>query len=133
MNIKRYVIASLAIFVVFQITGFIIHSVILMPTYAALASLWRPDMMSYMWIMYPTGLVKSFMLVYIFTKGHEGKGIMEGLRFGLVIGLFMQVPVIWGQFMVYPVPFSLAIQWFIYGLVEFLIAGVVAAAIYRPK
>ncbi|MBN1534626.1 MAG: hypothetical protein JXA20_18275 [Spirochaetes bacterium] len=133
MNVKRFIIASLVIFAVFQVTGFIIHSVILMPTYAALASLWRPDMMSYMWIMYPVSLVMSFLMVYIFAKGYEGKGIPEGLRFGLVIGLFMQVPGIFGQFMVYPIPFTLAIQWFIYGLMEYLIAGVLAAAIYRPK
>jgi hypothetical protein len=86
-----------------------------------------------MWIFYPIGLVMSFLFVYIFIKGYEGKGILEGLRYGIWIGLFMNLPSAFGQYAIYPVPFSLAIQWFIYGMIEFIILGLVAAAIYKPK
>ncbi len=133
MNVKRYLITVAAVYAAFLAMDFVIHSVILMPAYAALSALWRPDMMAYMWLMYLTGCIMTFLFVYIFIKGYEGKGILEGLRFGLIIGLFMQVPGVWGQFMVYPIPFSLAIQWFIFGFIEFVVAGVIAAAIYRPK
>lgn len=33
---------------------------------------------------------------------------------------------------IYPLPFSLVLQWLAYALVEFIIAGIAAAAIYRP-
>ncbi|OFX15144.1 MAG: hypothetical protein A2Z18_07275 [Armatimonadetes bacterium RBG_16_58_9] len=132
MNAKRYVLASLAVFVVFEILDYVIHSVILMKTYEALASVWRPDMMQKMWILYITVLVVSFLFVYIFSKGYEAKGIAEGVRYGLVIGLFMQVPAAFSQYAVYPIPLTLAVEWFVAGMIEFIICGIVAAAIYRP-
>ena len=135
MNIKRFIIASVVVFVAASILGFLIHNVILMGTYESLTGIWRAkaDMTSLMWIMYPVGLVVSFLFVYIFTKGYEGKGILEGLRYGIWIGLFVNLPAAFSQYVVYPIPFSLAIQWFIYGMLEFIIIGLVAAAIYKPK
>ncbi len=133
MNIKRYLLASLGAFVTFQLLDFVIHSVILMKTYQELSSLWRQDMMSYMWVMYLASAIMTLLFVYIYTKGYEGKGAMEGFRFGLIIGLFMQVPGVFGQYTVYPIPFNLALQWFFYGLVEFILAGIVVSLIYKPK
>jgi hypothetical protein len=43
-----------------------------------------------------------------------------------VIGMF-------GQYVMYPIPFSLSVQWFVFGMIEFAVAGIVAAAIYRPS
>lgn len=132
MNIKRFILAAIAVFVTFQALDFIIHGWILSSTYATLMHLWRPDMMSLMWIMYLSSFFMSFMFVYIFTKGYENRGIMEGLRFGVVIGLFMNVIGMFSQYAMYPIPFSLTIQWLLYGMAEFIIAGIVAAAVYRP-
>jgi len=33
---------------------------------------------------------------------------------------------------VYPIPSSLALQWFIYGAIQTIILGVVTALIYKP-
>ena len=133
MNIKRFIGASIAVFFAFQIVDSIIHIFILSPVYDTLKDLWRPDMMDKMWIMYSTSLVFSFLFVYIFTKGYEGKGIAEGIRYGLLIGLLMNVVGIFNQYVVYPIPFSLAIQWFIFGMIEFVIIGIVTSLIYKPN
>lgn len=132
MNVKRFVFASLAVFVVGMILDFIIHNVILMGAYEALASIWRADMNSLMWIMYVGSLIFAFLFVYIFTKGYEGRGIMEGVRYGLIIGLLMLLTGVFGQYAMYPLPFNLVIQWFIFGMIEFVVFGVVAALIYKP-
>jgi hypothetical protein len=132
MNIKRYIIASIAVFAAFQVMDFVVHSVILMSSYAALASIWRPDMMSLMWIMWITGLAVSFLFVFIFCKGYENKGLMEGVRFGLIAGLFLCSNV-WGQYVIYPVPLVLAVKWFVFYMIESMIAGLITAAIYRPR
>jgi len=89
--------------------------------------------MDKMWIIHITNFIFSFLFVYIFTKGYENKGIVEGLRFGLIIGLLMNVVGMFNQYAVYPLPFSLAIQWFIYGIIQYVICGAVAASIYREK
>ncbi|MFQ6078514.1 MAG: hypothetical protein ACE5NJ_05185 [Thermodesulfobacteriota bacterium] len=135
MNTKRFIIASVVVFVVYQVIDYLVNGVILMGTYEALKHIWRPeaDMKSLMWIFYPIGLVVSFLFVYIFIKGYEGKGILEGLRYGIWIGLFVSIPGTFSQYVIYPIPFSLAIQWFIYWMIQFIIIGLVAAAIYKPK
>ena len=133
MNTKRYLGASIAVFICFQILEFIIHGPLLGKVYMSMEGVWRPDMMSKMWIIYTTSFILSFLFVYIFTKGYEGKGIGEGFRYGLLIGLLMNVVGMFNQYAVYPIPFVLALQWFIYGMIEFSICGIVAAMIYKPK
>ncbi len=133
MNGKRFILASIVVFVVYEITDWIVHSLILSGVYQRLQSLWRPDMMDKMWIMYVTAFIFSFLFVYIFTKGYEGKGVAEGFRYGLYIGLLMNIVGMFNQYAVYPVPLSLTVQWFIYGMIQFIIIGIVTALIYRPK
>ena len=100
--------------------------------YAETKHLWRPDMASKMWIMQVVSLVTSFLFVYIFTKGYEGKGIMEGFRFGLIVGLFTSLPMGYGSYAVMPIPYELAFKWFLYGTAEMIVVGMIAALIYRP-
>lgn len=132
MNIRKIVLASIAVFIAFEVMDFIIHGVILSSVYASLAQVWRPDMMSKMWLMYFSTLVMSIMFVYIFIKGYENKGIAEGMRFGIVAGLFMNFIGVFGQYVMYPIPASLALKWFIYGMIEFIIAGIVVSLVYKP-
>jgi len=132
MNIKRFLIGGLAIFIIFQILDFCIHSIFLMPLYASMSDVWRPDMMSKMWIMYVSSFIFSFLVMYVFIKGYEARGIMEGVRFGIIIGLMTNGAGSFYQYAVYPLPFSLIIQWFLFGLAEFIAAGIAAALIYRP-
>jgi len=58
---------------------------------------------------------------------------MEGARFGVIMGLFLSVPMAYGTYMIIPIPFNLAVQWFLYGTAQSIVYGVVAAAIYKPK
>jgi hypothetical protein len=133
MNIKRYFISVAAVFAAMIVLDFLIHSVILMGTYASIKDLWRPDMMSYIWIMYVTQLGLSFLFVFVFTKGYENRGILEGVRYGLIMGVMIDGIGALGQFIVYPIPTSLAAQWFVYGITRFIVLGMVVALIYRPK
>ncbi len=131
MNVKRMVVASLLVFVAVQAMDYLINMVILMPAYKALAHIWRADMQSKMWLMALASFIGSFLFVYIFIKGYENKGIMEGLRYGIIIGLLMNVVGALNQYVIYPLPLSLVIQWFIYGMIEFIIMGIIAALVYR--
>ena len=132
MNVKRYFLASVAVFVTGMVLDQLIHNVILKATYESLKHLWRPDMDSLMWIAPVIGVIWSFLFTYIFIKGYEGKGIMEGVRFGAVIGLFTSIPMAYGTYMMIAIPYSLAFQWFVYGLIENILLGIVVAAVYKP-
>jgi len=132
MNVKRCLLASVAVFVTGMVLDQLIHNVILRATYESLKHLWRPDMDSLMWIRPVIGVIWSFLFTYIFVKGYEGKGIMEGVRFGAVIGLFTSIPMAYGTYIIIAIPYSLAFQWFVYGLIENILIGIVVAAVYKP-
>ena len=131
MNIKRFLIAGVAVYVVFEVLDFIVHGLILSSTYETMMDVFRPQMENYMWIMYITGLVFAFLFVYIYTKGREGKGVAEGIRYGFIMGLFMLSIGMFNQYAVYEIPLSLAVQWFVYGMIQFMICGAVASLIYK--
>lgn len=132
MNWKKFFIALITIYVVGGVLNFLVHGVLLMSAYQELASIWRTDMDSYMWIQWVTALFLCFFFVYIFVRGYEGRGIMEGVRFGLVIWAFMTIPSVYSQFMVYPLPYSLILKWLFSDLVIWVVMGVLTALIYKP-
>ena len=88
---KKVLIGFLAVFVTLEILDMIIHGVILMKTYEGMQNVWRVDMMNKMWVMHIMKIVVAFFFTYIFSKGYEGKGIMEGLRYGFYVGMMMSV------------------------------------------
>ena len=137
MNTKKLLIAFVVVFIVLELTNYLIHMVLLSSTYAeeAVKVIFRPEeeMMSKMWIGYIVDIVWSFFFTYIFIKGYENKGIVEGLKYGLYIGLFYMFGMAYGSYVVYPLPYSLVLQWFIYGMIQCLFLGVVVAALYKPK
>ncbi len=51
-NSLRFAAGGLAIFVIFQVCDLIIHRVILWSQFSLISAVWRPDLMSMMWIMY---------------------------------------------------------------------------------
>ena len=131
MNVKRFIIASIAVFIVIQAVDWLVHGVLLSGWYREVKGVWRPEMMDIMWVMMLGSLFYSFMFVFIFTKGYEGKGLLEGVRYGLLIGLLVFVSGMLGQYVMYPVPLGMAAVWIGYGVVEMMIAGAITAAIYR--
>ena len=137
MNTKKLVTAFVVVFILLEVTNYLVNMVILSSTYAnpEISKIFRPmaEMDAKMWMMRIADLVYSFFFVFIFVKGYENKGIMEGVRYGIYIGIFIQFMAAVAQHVVYPVPASLAVQWFIYGLIESVIFSVAAAMIYKPK
>jgi hypothetical protein len=132
MNWKRFVVASVVVYVVLQAMDFVINSVFLKADNEALKDLWRPDMASKAWIMYVTAVLVAFLFTYIFIKGREGKGLAEGVRYGIVIWLFVFVPMMHGYYVMLPIPYIMIFRWLLFSLLEVLIAGIIVAAIYKP-
>ena len=133
MNRKRFLLSFLVIFIVSQAYEAVVHGGILGPTYESLKHLWRADMNSLLWLMWVSGIVTTFLLTYIFVKGYEGKGWMEGVRFGLLFGLFTSIPMSLGTYFMIAIPFSLAAIWFVFGMLEMVILGILLALIYKPR
>jgi hypothetical protein len=134
MNTKKWIIAGLVIFVVDQLLSYLIHNVILSGAYEATAQLWRSmeEMNSMMWLIWLSGLIWSFIFVFVFAKGYEGGGLMEGIRYGLIMGIFFSIPMSLATYATQPISFGLAAGWLVLGIIDITILGVLAALLYKP-
>ncbi len=129
---KKVIPGFIAVYVVMSLLNFLIHNVLLKETYMTLVGtgMMRGEAAGTMWIYFVTALVVSFFFSLIFSKGYEGKGVGEGLRFGLYVGLMMATPFAYDSYASYPIPYHLALQWFLYTTVEYVVLGVVVAAVF---
>jgi hypothetical protein len=137
MNWKKFWLAALLVYLVFVATTFIIHSLILGGYYMKpdVQSAWRPEeqMNKFAWVRFVTMAVFAFFFTFIFAKGYERKGIMEGVRFGIYIALFTFFVTSFEQFIIYPIPYAVVWYWIIAGLIQSILMGVIAALVYKPK
>lgn len=133
MNVKRWVMASVAVAVVIAVLEMIIHGVLLQSTYQQTAAIWRPNMESMMPLMWLGYAIFAPFFVWIYAKGLEtGKSALgQGVRFGLAfgVGLSAMSALIW--YVVLPIPAALAWAWFAAGVVVYLATGVAVALVYR--
>ena len=130
---KKVLIGFVAVYIAMNVMNFLIHGVILASAYEATKNLWRPDMQSLMWVYYVISLVSSFFFSFIFSKGYEGKGIAEGARYGLYIGIWMSIGMAYGTYGMIAIPYAMAMQWFLYGIVEYVICGIILALVFGKK
>lgn len=132
---KKYLIASLAVFVTFAVLDFLIHGLMLGGMYKASASLWRPEgeMMGMMPLMYLATAVSSLAFTAIYAYHVRGGSVGAGAKYGLLYGLGVGFSMGFGTYAMMPLPLGLAWAWFIAYAVEATVAGAVAGAIVKPK
>ena len=137
MNTKSFIITCVVVYIVANVLGFLIHGVWLGPVYEAMEAdaVFRPkaEMDPMMWVMFSAGAVWVVVFVYIFIRGREGKGLMEGVRYGVLMGLFYSLTVTFNSYVIYPIPFDLAVKWFFGDFATVIISGVITSLVYKPS
>ncbi len=131
---KQFLLSVVAVFIVMQATDFLIHGVILRSSYEATKEIWRPEMENMMWIMQITGIVFSvfFVNIYIFfAKGHFREGIFSGLCYGFLMGVLIYGGVNFNQYVIYNIELSLVWKWFVFGVIQMALMGLVTSLIYK--
>ena len=135
MNTKRWLLASVAVLVVFAVLEFVIHGVLLQGIYQQTASVWRTqaEMQRLMWIFWVGYLVFAPLFALIYVKGYEkGKpGLGQGFRFGLYVGAMLSVLHSYSFYVILPIPLVLSCYWFAATIVEFTAAGIAAGLVYH--
>lgn len=129
-NIKSFLVTSLIVFGVIYFMDFLTHHIALVSLYQDTAEVWRAPTAMLQWPMYLSQLSFAFVFVYLFTRNYEGKGVSEGVRFGLYVGLLLAAINI-GVYAYLPVPLTLVLAWVIAGLTKSLILGATASYVYR--
>jgi hypothetical protein len=105
---KRIPLAILGILVLWQVLDYIIHVVILGPSYAATQQFWRPeDEMKY-GLMLVVGLISATLFVIIYARLIGEKTASTAVKYGLLLGLCFGISMGYGAFPVMPIPYFMA-------------------------
>lgn len=90
MNMQKYIIASVAVAVWFFLYGFLTWGLLLGDYLNSLApaGAFLGEESQNMVLIAVGCLIEALGLGLLYTKGHEGKGAMEGVRFGFYVAVF---------------------------------------------
>jgi hypothetical protein len=135
MNHRRVAVAAVVTWAVSLVVGFVVNDILLANIYTANQAVMRPE--AQMTGMLPIGFV--FLLLgflafaYMYAKGYEGgSGLMEGMRFGLCVGILVTgFGLIW-QYVLYPITGTMAAAIIIDQILESTLYGVIVGLIYKP-
>ena len=133
MNTKKLVLTIIVIFVLANITGFLIHAVLLAPDYMAVKQHYRAEGSEKMIFICLAYLAFAIGAVFAYAKGVENKPWLgQGLRFGIILWLILTVPSFFIAYAVQPVPTMLMVKQVLFEGIDKIVLGVITAALYRP-
>jgi hypothetical protein len=103
-----------------------------MSDYAAIPASHRnpAGIMHRFWAMVIGQFFFAAIFAYIYTRGRERKPWMvQGIRYGIIVTFLTVVPYSLTEYVVYIIPYQLAIKWMIAGGIQMIILGLVVAGI----
>ncbi len=134
MNWKRYFLTVVAIFLAANVTGFLIHGLLLEPDYKSFAQLYRTgdDAQRHLYFIWIAYLGFALGSIGMYAKGVEAKPWLgQGLRFGVAVWMVLDVPSFLIAHAVQPIPYTLTARQLGYELIDKLLLGALTAALYR--
>jgi hypothetical protein len=136
MNYRRIAAAAGAAWFVSIPFGAFIHHGMLGRLYAANAAAFRPgpEIIRRLPIGYAAQLIGFCIAAWMYARLHSGKrGILEGLRFGAMIGMVLvSFGVVW-NYVTQPITAALGVAEVFECVVSSTIYGAIIGAVYRPR
>jgi hypothetical protein len=133
MRTKRFLLTCGVLLIVAIAWNAFVHLVLLRAANASVQHLRRPDLAEKAWLslLLTAAIVIAFVWGYgrIARSGSWREGVGYGLFFALLAGLLVDL----NQYVLFPIPAVVAMQWFLGGLVEFSLYGIIAARMYPPR
>jgi hypothetical protein len=128
---RRILIGFLAVFLATQTFEGLLNFYVLGPLYFQWSSLWRPITEVKFWMLPFTGMFFSFFFTLIFSKGYEQRGLAEGIRYGFYVALMVALPHAYATYALMQIPYSIVLQWFLFGTLEYVGAGLILAIVFK--
>lgn len=130
--VKKILFGGLAIFVAWEVLDFLIHGVILGSTYATLGNMFRAQADMKMGLMAAVTLIGALAFAAVYAWFVSPKSLVTGVKYGLVWGFGGGVMMGYGSYAAMPIPYVMALAWFLGTWVEFTVAGLLAGLIIKP-
>ena len=128
---RKVLLAAVAVFVAWAALDFVIHQLILGPTYATLPQLWRPQGEMKLGVMFLVVFIAALAFAALYAYFVRPKSVAAAVRFGLVWGIGAGVAMGYGSYAVMPLPYSMALTWFLGTVVEGCVAGALVGIIVK--
>ena len=128
---KKIFLTAIVVFVLWSVLDFVVHGVILKSAYASTASLWRPMAEMKMGLMYVTVFIAALAFSAIYGYLVAKKSAMVGLTYGLLYGIAVGVGMGYGSYSMMPIPYSMALTWFLGTVIESILGGLLLGAIIK--
>jgi hypothetical protein len=135
MNYGRLVAAAAAATVVDAVYGFLVYGTLLANEFGRYPGVYRPNDTgpSYLPLMFVGIFAAMIAVAFIYAKGYEGgPGVVEGLRFGVLVGVFVIGYVAGVNYAILNISGRLALLMAAAGFIEWLAACAVIGAVYKP-
>ena len=135
MNYTRLALAAVVATIADMVYGFAVYGTALANEFGRYPSVFRAmdEINTKIPFMIVGTLVAMFAVAYIYAKGYEGGGgIQEGLRFGVLMGLFVVGYIAVGNYAVMNIGRRLALAMAVAGFVEWVVVGIAIGVIYKP-
>jgi hypothetical protein len=130
--VKKILLGGLAIFVAWEVLDFLIHGLILGSIYATLPNLFRAQADMKMGLMAVVALIGALAFAATYAWFVNPKSLATGAKYGLVWGFGSGVMMGYGSYSAMPLPYAMALGWFLGSWVEFTVAGLLAGLIIKP-
>lgn len=130
---KKVLIATGAVFVAWFALDWIIHGMILSGIYEETKDLWRPMEEMSMSLSIIVGVLTSFLTCYLYNRYVDNKSLGTGIGFGLILGLIWGISMGYGTYIWSPIPYSLAMGWFLAQVFKLTVAGLLIGLIIKAE
>ena len=134
MNTKRTVLAIVAGWLTYFVYGGLVFGMLLAPDYRPYMNVFRTadEMQQHMAVGIVCSLAAIIVLAIMYVKGYEGgSGAAEGVRFGLLIGIFAACTHIGDNYIVLQIGGTLATKMAVASVIEWMLVGLAIGLVYR--
>ncbi len=133
MNFGRVAAAAVLAWFAYLVLSPLAANVLLADLYAQHAHVFRPQDQMNLVLGMAASLCGFLVFAYAYAKGYEGSmGAMEGLRYGVLVGLLLSCFAVTWNYVVLPLSGALAIAMIVDTIVEMAVYGVVVGLVYKP-
>lgn len=132
---KRFFLSWIMVYVIQSLSGYFVHDIFLHRTYMELMpTLHSENIKSKIWAFIVSSVVSTFIFTLVYSKWKKSGNIVEGILYGLFLGAWIGIQMSLNTYASTGlIPFSLAIQWLMYALIQWAIAGALLAFVYNYR